>query len=409
MAGQIGQQIDSIYRQSAPRIRAALVRLLGGFELAEEALHDAFVEAARDWPAKGVPWNPESWLISAGRFRTIDRLRRRSLLDRQRDDLAYLTGLGLDVEDDPVVIEDDMLRLVFTCCHPVLPDEARIAMALREVCGLTTEDIARAFLTTPSTIAQRIVRAKARIRRQNIPYIVPEGPELAARMETVLAVVYLLFNEGYARAGAAERLCDDAIHLGRLIAQMLPDPECLGLLALLLVQHSRRHARLTPGGDLVLLADQDRSLWDQQMIGESESLMRTVMASGEIGAYGLQASIALCHAKAPTIKETDWRRILSLYDLLMQASPSHVVALNRAVAVAEVHGPDIALPIVEALMDDPAMRRYHATHIVAADLLRRLGRPQQARDRYESARLLANERHERDFITSRLDMISQGD
>lgn len=265
------QQIETIYRQSAPRIRAALIRLLGGFDLAEEALHDAFLEASRDWPAKGMPRNPITWLVSAGRFRTIDRLRKRALLDRHRDDIAYLADLSQQTEDEPVTIDDDMLRLIFTCCHPTLPEEARIALALREICGLTTEEIARAFLTLPATIAQRIVRAKTRIRDQQIPYVVPEGQELEGRMETVLAVIYLLFNEGHVRAGAAERLCEDAIHLGRLVASMLPDTEALGLLALMLIQQSRRHARLDAKGDLVLLADQDRDLWDRAMIARAKN------------------------------------------------------------------------------------------------------------------------------------------
>ena len=281
------QQIETVYRQSAPRIRAALIRLLGSFDLAEEALHDAFLEASRDWPTKGMPRNPVTWLVSAGRFRTIDRLRKRALLDRHQDDIAYLADLAQQAEDEPVTIDDDMLRLIFTCCHPALPEEARIALALREVCGLTTEEIARAFLILPATIAQRIVRAKARIRDQRIPYVVPEGQELEGRLETVLAVIYLLFNEGHMRAGAAERLCEDAIHLGRLVVSMLPDGEALGLLALMLIHQSRRNARLDQCGALVLLADQNRALWDAGMIAEGEGLLNRIHATGEIGAYGL--------------------------------------------------------------------------------------------------------------------------
>lgn len=396
------QQIETVYRQSAPRIRAALIRLLRSFDLAEEALHDAFLEASRDWPAKGMPRNPVTWLVSAGRFRTIDRLRKRALLDRHRDDIAYLADLAQQAEDEPVTIEDDMLRLIFTCCHPALPEEARIALSLREVCGLTTEEIARAFLTLPATIAQRIVRAKARIRDQQIPYVVPEGQELEGRLDTVLTVVYLLFNEGHARAGAAERLCEDAIHLGRLIASMLPDAEALGLLALMLIQQSRRHARLDAEGNLVLLADQDRDLWDRAMIAEGEELMSRIMSTGEIGAYGLQASIALCHAQAPSMAETDWRRIVGLYDLLLEASPSAVVRLNRAVALAEVEGPSAGLQEVEILLAEPSMQRYSAAHSVAADLLRRLGRVEEAWTRYEAARELTAQVHEIAFIETRL-------
>ncbi|MCJ8240224.1 RNA polymerase sigma factor [Peteryoungia algae] len=396
------QQIETVYRQSAPRIRAALIRLLGSFDLAEEALHDAFLEASREWPTKGMPRNPVSWLVSAGRFRTIDRLRKRALLDRHQQDIAYLSDLAQQAEDEPVTIDDDMLRLIFTCCHPALPEEARIALALREVCGLTTEEIARAFLGLPATIAQRIVRAKARIRDQRIPYTVPEGQALEGRLETVLAVIYLLFNEGHMRAGAAERLCEDAIHLGRLVASMLPDAEALGLLALMLIQQSRRHARLDARGDLVLLADQDRDLWDRSLIAEGEALLCRIHAAGEIGAYGLQASIALCHALSPSMADTDWRRIVSLYDLLLEASPSPVVRLNRAVALAEVEGPSAGLLQVETLLADPLMQRYSLAHSVAADLLRRLGRVEEARQRYKAAQELTAQAHEVAFIEARL-------
>ena len=396
------QQIETVYRQSAPRIRAALIRLLGSFDLAEEALHDAFLEASRDWPTKGMPRNPVTWLVSAGRFRTIDRLRKRALLDRHQDDIAYLADLAQQAEDEPVTIDDDMLRLIFTCCHPALPEEARIALALREVCGLTTEEIARAFLILPATIAQRIVRAKARIRDQRIPYVVPEGQELEGRLETVLAVIYLLFNEGHMRAGAAERLCEDAIHLGRLVVSMLPDGEALGLLALMLIHQSRRNARLDQCGALVLLADQNRALWDAGMIAEGEGLLNRIHATGEIGAYGLQASIAACHARATSMAATDWRRIVGLYDLLLEASPTPVVRLNRAVALAEVEGASAGLEQVETLLADPLMQRYASAHSVAADLLRRLGRTEEARERYEAARDLTAQAHEVAFIEARL-------
>ncbi|KQW31089.1 RNA polymerase subunit sigma-24 [Rhizobium sp. Root274] len=406
MSDPVTETIEATYRQSAPRIRATLVRLLGSFDLAEEALHDAFVQAAVDWPIKGYPRNPVTWLISAGRFRTIDRLRRRALIDRQRDDLAYLAEIEQGQEEEFVAIEDDMLRLVFTCCHPALPMEARIAMALREVCGLTTEEIARAFLTLPPTIAQRIVRAKARIRTQRIAYVVPDRQDLPKRLEAVLGVVYLLFNEGHARAGAAVRLSEDALHLARLLVDLLPDPECLGLLALILIQHSRRKTRLDPDGQIILLADQDRSLWDRAMIGEAETLLERIRQAGEIGTYGLQAAIAACHARAATMAETDWPRILHLYDLLQQAAPSPVVALNRAVALAEVHGAQAGLTEVERLLSDPAMQRYHATHTVAADLQRRLERIEDARRSYITARTLASQQHEIRFIEARLNELA---
>ncbi|WP_205908120.1 RNA polymerase sigma factor [Rhizobium wuzhouense] len=406
MSDPVSETIEATYRQSAPRIRAALVRLLGSFDLAEEALHDAFLQAAIDWPVKGYPHNPVTWLISAGRFRTIDRLRRRALIDRQRDDLAYLAAIEQAQEEEPVAIEDDMLRLVFTCCHPALPAEARIAMALREVCGLTTEEISRAFLTLPSTIAQRIVRAKARIRTQRIAYVVPDRQELPQRLEAVLGVIYLLFNEGHARAGAAERLSEEALHLARLLVDLLPDPECLGLLALILIQHSRSRTRLDPDGHIVLLADQDRSLWDRAMIAEAEVLLERIRQSGEIGVYGLQAAIAACHARAATMAETDWPRILHLYDLLQQAAPSPVVALNRAVALAEVEGEKAGLAEVERLLGDPAMQRYHATYSVAADLQRRLGRVEDARANYRTARALASQQHEIRFIEARLNALA---
>ncbi|KPF41149.1 RNA polymerase sigma factor [Rhizobium sp. AAP43] len=402
MADPVHQQIEGIYRQSAPRIRATLIRLLGSFELADEALHDAFLQASMVWPSKGVPRNPEPWLVSAGRFRTIDRLRKRALADRHQDDLAYLAEIEGRAEDDPMMIEDDMLRLIFTCCHPALPDEGRMAMALREVCGLTTEEIARAFLTLPATIAQRIVRAKAKIRAQRIPYAIPEMQDLPERIETVLTVVYLLFNEGHGRAGPSERLSDDAIHLGRLIAGMIADTECLGLLALMLFQQSRKSARLDKGGALVLLTDQNRDLWDAGMIAEGETLLSRIHATGEIGAYGLQASIAACHARARSAEDTDWHRILALYDMLLEASPSPVVALNRAVALAEVDGESTALAVVDRLLQDPAMKRYHAAYSVKADLERRLGHVKDARASYVTALALAGHAHERGFIEARL-------
>lgn len=400
--GARSDQIEAIYRRSAPRIRATLIRLLGSFDLAEEALHDAFLAASQSWERTGLPKNPESWLISAGRFRTIDRIRRRGLEDRYADDLTHLIALEAYEEEEVELIADDMLRLIFTCCHPALSPDARAAMALREVCGLTTEEIARAFLTLPATIAQRIVRAKGKIREQRIAYAVPESTELAGRRETVLAVIYLLFNEGHLRAGVSERLSDEAIRLGRLLVDMMPDPECHGLLALMLFQQSRRLSRLNDEGDLVLIKDQDRSLWDRAMIADGEDLLARIRTGGEIGSYGLQAAIAGCHARAQNPAETDWRQILSIYDLLLEASAGPVVALNRAVAQAEVDGPAPALATVERLMADPAMQRYAPLYSVRADLLRRLGRMEDARQSYCIALDFSTQPHELRFLRARL-------
>jgi RNA polymerase sigma-70 factor, ECF subfamily len=386
--------LDRIYRAESRAVLATLVRLLGDFDLAEEALQDAFTVAAERWPGTGVPDNPRSWLISTGRFKAIDRLRRRARFDRA---LAALATELDEVADPPPPDEvgDDRLRLIFTCCHPALPPDAQVAMTLREVCGLTTEEIARAFLTRPPTVAQRIVRAKNRIRTERIPYAVPARADLPARLPPVLRVVYLVFTEGYAPAAGADvvraDLADEAIRLGRLLADLLPDPEVYGLLALMLLQDSRRAARTGPAGDLVLLPDQDRTRWDRARIAEGAAALRR--AGG--GPYSVQAAIAAAHAVEPT----DWDRVVALYDALARLDPSPVVALNRAVAVAMRDGPAAGLALIEAMdgLDD-----HHLAHAARADLLRRLGRTDDARAAYERALVLARHEPQRRFLRRRL-------
>jgi RNA polymerase sigma-70 factor (ECF subfamily) len=406
-------RIDRLYRTESRRVLATLIRLLGDFDLAEEALQDAFMAAAERWPRDGVPANPRAWLISAGRFKAIDRLRRRARFDAVLGELAARLDdrVAADPADqDDQILEDDRLRLVFTCCHPALPPDAQVAMTLREVCGLTTEEIARAFLTGPPTVAQRIVRAKAKIRAAGIPYEVPPPEELPERLDTVLAVVYLVFTEGYAPASgdAVVRadLADEAIRLGRLLAELLPEPEVLGLLALMLLQDARRAARTAGGTDLVLLGDQDRSRWDQARVAEGAALLGRAASWGRVGPYALQAAIAATHAGAATAEATDWDRIVGLYDRLASVDPSPVVELNRAAAISVRDGPASGLALVDALLDGGQLGSYPLAHATRADLLRRLGRTADARAAYGRALALTRHGPERRFLQQRLEELA---
>ncbi|MFT4184000.1 MAG: RNA polymerase sigma factor [Rhizobium sp.] len=406
--------IEDIYRSQSRHVLATLIRLLGDFDRAEEALHDAFAAAARQWTPETMPANPYAWLVSTGRFRAIDHIRRRSRFDASRADIAdslYPEGEIMEIAESEE-IEDDMLRLIFTCCHPLIPAEAQMAMALREVCGLTTEEIAHAFLVPAPTVAQRIVRAKNRIRSAHIPYEVPAKAELPERLAQVLHVIYLVFNEGYsASSGAAivrADLAAEAIRLGRLLRTLLPDPETSGLLAIMLLQDSRRSARTSPSGDLVLLAEQDRTLWNATQIQEGLTLAADAMAGESVGSYALQAAIAAEHARAATPEATNWRRIVTLYDLLLTAQPSPVIELNRAVAVSMCEGPATGLGIVDGLLGEERMARYHLAHAARADFLRQLGRIDEAKQSYETALSLCRQTPEQDFLRKRLAEISAG-
>ena len=407
-AAELAQVVDSIYQTESRRILATLIRLLGDFDLAEDALHDAFRAALEKWPRDGMPANPRAWLVSAGRFKALDALRRRVRFESAQAAIAeqvHPEAAPASRREDEG-IEDDRLRLVFTCCHPALAAEARVALTLREVCGLTTEEIARAFLTTPATLAQRIVRAKAKIRDARIPYQVPAAAELAERLETVLQVVYLVFNEGYSASSGATvtraELSGEAIRLGRLLLELLPEPEVAGLLALMLLQESRRLARSAPNGDLVLLEDQDRSLWNWEQIAEGSALVRQALASQRVGAYTLQAAIAAVHAQAREPAATDWEQIVGYYDALLQLQPSPVVELNRAVAVAMREGPEAGLGLIEDLLSRGELRDYHLAHAAQAELYRRLGNKSQAREGYERALGLTRQEPERRFLEKRL-------
>jgi len=407
---QIRELLDSLYRVDSGRILATLIRLLGDFDLAEEAMHEAFAAALSSWPTSAVPDNPRPWLISTARFKAVDTLRRRARFDASQDELArhleaQLSSAERSNEEEDAV-EDDRLRLIFTCCHPSLPPEARVALTLREVCGLTTEEIAKAFLITPRTLAQRIVRAKAKIRETRIPYEVPSPYDLPERLGAVLQVVYLVFNEGYSAAAGAEvtraELTGEAIRLGRLLVELQPEPEVIGLLSLMLLQESRHAARTSPTGDLVLLENQDRSLWNREQIAEGLALLEKALESRRFGSYTLQAAIAAVHAESESVAATDWRQIVAIYDQLLLIQPSPVVQLNRAVAIAMRDGPEAGLTHIEAVLEHGELANYYLAHSARADMYRRLGRTAEARSSYEKALALTQQEPERQFLQERI-------
>jgi RNA polymerase sigma-70 factor (ECF subfamily) len=401
---QLSRTIETLYRSESGRVLATLVRLLGDLDLAEEAMHEAFAAALESWPQAGIPDKPRPWLISTARFKAIDGMRRRARLDgTQRDFALYMEARINEASLDDEEIEDDRLRLIFTCCHPALPPEGQVALTLREICGLTTEEIARAFLVAPATLAQRIVRAKAVIRAKAIPYQVPVSQELSGRLGAVLQVVYLIFNEGYSAEIAGAELSREAIRLGRLLLDLLQEPEVMGLLGLMLLQESRRAARTSPDGDLILLEQQDRSLWNRDQIAEGISLTERALASHRFGAYTLQAAIAAVHAESFSADSTDWRQITLLYDRLLRIQPSPVVELNRAVAVAMYEGPERGLRLIDDLLAREQLADYHLAHSARADLCRRLGRLLEARTSYEMALALARQEPERRFLARRLE------
>ena len=407
---QIRELLDSLYRVDSRRILATLIRLLGDFDLAEEAMHEAFAAALSVWPRSGVPGNPRPWLISTARFKAVDTLRRKARFDASQDELvrhleAQLSSTEKSNEEDSV--EDDRLRLIFTCCHPSLAPEARVALTLREVCGLTTEEIAKAFLITPRTLAQRIVRAKAKIRETRIPYEVPSPQELPERLGAVLQVVYLVFNEGYSAGAGAEvtraELTGEAIRLGRLLTELQPEePEVIGLLSLMWLQESRHAARTSPTGELILLENQDRSLWNREQIAEGLALLEKALKSNRFGSYTLQAAIAAVHAEAESIAATDWRQIVALYDRLLLIQPSPVVQLNRAVAIAMRDGPEAGLAHIDAVLEHGELANYYLAHSARADMCRRLGRTAEARSSYEKALALTQQEPERQFLQGRI-------
>jgi RNA polymerase sigma-70 factor, ECF subfamily len=405
---QLSRTIEILYRSESGRVLATLVRLLGDLDLAEEAMHEAFATALESWPQTGIPDKPRPWLISTARFKAIDGMRRRARFDGTQRDFALYTEARINkasLPDDEIAdeeIEDDRLRLIFTCCQPALPPEGQVALTLREICGLTTEEIARAFLVTPATLAQRIVRAKAVIRDKAIPYQVPASEELPARLGAVLLVVYLIFNEGYAAETTGAELSREAIRLGRLLLDLLPEPEVMGLLGLMLLHESRRAARTSGDGDLILLEQQDRSLWNRDQIAEGIALTERALRSRRFGAYTLQAAIAAVHAESSSTPSTDWRQITLLYDQLLRIQPSPVVELNRAVAVAMCEGPEQGLALINDLLAREQLSDYHLAHSARADMCRRLGRIPEARASYEKALALARQEPERRFLARRL-------
>ncbi|HEY1923077.1 MAG TPA: RNA polymerase sigma factor [Tepidisphaeraceae bacterium] len=407
-SAQSRESVDAVYRAESRRVLATLIRLLGDFDLAEEALQDAFASAIEQWPRDGVPANPRAWLVSAGRFKAIDSLRRRARFDASLAELAeQMNAQTYDAAlPDDEGIEDDRLRLIFTCCHPALPPEARIALTMREVCGLTTEEIARAFLSPPPTIAQRIVRAKAKIKAARIPYKIPSRNDLPDRLDAVLYVIYLMFNEGYSASSGDKvtrsDLSGEAIRLGRLLMELLPEPEVVGLLALMLLQESRYPARTSATGELILLENQDRSLWNKKQIAEGLALVEQAFSSRRFGPYTIQSAIAAIHAQASTAAETDWAQIVGLYDVLLRSDPSPVVELNRAVAVAMRDGPAAGLELIDAIIAQGDLSDYHLTHAARADLCRRLGKTADARASYERALALTQQEPERRFLENRL-------
>jgi RNA polymerase sigma-70 factor (ECF subfamily) len=407
-ASQVHVAIGEIYRRESRRVFATLIRLLGNFDIAEEALHDAFKSAMEQWPRDGMPDKPFAWLVSAGRFKAIDGIRRHARFIPWDDVADAAEAIPDDVPawDEGEQLEDDRLRLIFTCCHPSLAPDAQVALTLREVCGLTTEEIARAFLTPAPTLAQRIVRAKAKIRDARIPYQVPERDELPARLDSVLRVIYLVFNEGYSASSGESLtrhdLSQEAIRVAQLLLELLPEPEVMGLLALMLLHESRREARTSPDGDLIPLDEQNRSAWNAEMIAEGCALVVQALSSGRVGRYSLQAAISAVHAEAPSADATDWAQIVGLYDALLQFEPSPVVELNRAVAIAMRDGPAAGLGLIEALISDRELQHYHLAHAAQADLCRRLGRIDEARAAYQRALDLTRQEPERRFLMRRL-------
>ena len=418
---QISRTVEALYRSESARILSTLVRLLGDLDLAEESMHEAFAAALQFWSQTGIPDNPRPWLISTARFKAIDRMRRRARFDGAQRDLALhmearINKASLGVDEDDEEIEDDRLRLIFTCCHPALPPEGQVALTLREICGLTTEEIARAFLVTPVALAQRIVRAKAKIREERIPYEVPTPQELPERLGAVLHVIYLVFNEGYSAAAGAEvtraELTGEAIRLGRVLAELQrtelgpkPEgvfPEIMGLLALMLLQESRRAARSSPTGELILLENQDRSLWNKEQIAEGVALLQKSLTSHRFGSYTLQAAIASVHAEAESVAATDWGEIVALYDQLLRIQPSSVVELNRAVAIAMRDGPEAGLAHMDAVLEHGELANYYLAHSARADMYRRLGRTAEARSSYEKALALTQQQPERQFLQDRI-------
>jgi len=409
---QLSKAIETLYRLESGRVLATLVRLLGDLDLAEESMHEAFAAALESWPQTGIPDNPRPWLISTARFKAIDGIRRRARFDgAQKDLIAHMEARVNAATVDEDEIEDDRLRLIFTCCHPALHPEGQVALTLREICGLTTEEIARAFLATPATLAQRIVRAKAKIREAQIPYEVPAPQDLPERLGAVLQVVYLVFNEGYSAAAGAEvtrsDLTGEAIRLGRLLAELQPEPEVIGLLALMLLQESRRAARTSSTGELILLEHQDRSLWNREQIAEGLALVERALKSRRFGAYTLQAAIAAVHAEAESTAATDWGQIVALYNHLVRIQPSPVVYLNRAVAIAMRDGPEAGLARIDAVMEHGELANYYLAHSARAEMCRRLGRTAEARASYGRALALTQQEPERQFLRERIRLLEK--